>query len=236
MVQFNDNFIFCSWNDASIHEQFINIDRYYGEMLTNSIKILEQKGKLNLHKNKFYNYLLIDAKALYILLEKISDKKSPSIDDLAVFKNTIIYIGKGCENRKTAHFCDVFKMMTGEIKSTARLDKILRAWEMGEGVIVLEINSNSNNYISMCRETAMIWSVGESLTNLINGAAFGAMKTTWTYSEIKLFGDMLLFFALKMCINEKPKSILYSDFFEPKKYIFKSYYELKGILDCFLEM
>ena len=70
-------------------------------MLTNSIKILEQKGKLNLHKNKFYNYLLIDAKALYILLEKISDKKSPSIDDLAVFKNTIIYIGKGCENRKT---------------------------------------------------------------------------------------------------------------------------------------
>ena len=92
-----------------------------------------------------------------------------------------------------------------------RLQKILDIWGDGGGIIVLELYSDSNNYLSLCRENAMIQSAGRNLTNLIKGAAYGAMKSTWTKTEILLYGDMLFFFALKKCINDKPISILPCD-------------------------
>jgi hypothetical protein len=45
------------------------------------------------------------------------------------------------------------------------LKKILDIWGNGGGIIVLELCSNSNHFISMCRENAMIRAVGENLRN-----------------------------------------------------------------------
>ena len=230
-------------NADNIHEQFINIDHYYGKMLLDSINILEQNCSLKKHEEKFYNYLLLDAAALFNLLNNILDEQSTTIDDLVVFKTIIIYVGKGCNLRKHSHFSDSFKILTGvneDIKVTKRIQKILNIWRKGGGVIALELQSNSNHYISMCRENAMIRSVGQTLTNIIHGTEYGAMKTTWTPKETKLYGDMLLFFALKKCITDPPTSFLPNDVFtkatnHSKKYPMTNY-ELKGILDYFIEM
>ena len=243
MVHFRDNFIFGSCNAENLHEQFINIDRYYGEMLFDSIKVLEQKRILKTRKNIFYNYLIIDANGMFNFLKNIEEKQS-TLDDLVFFKSIIIYVGKGCRHRKTSHIFDSHKILTGAMKEdkfSKKLEKIISIWKTGGGVIALELHSKSNNYISMCRENAMIRSVGNNLTNLINGSAYGAMKTTWTQKDAKLYGDMLIFFALEKCIKEKPISILPSDMTlevsnTHKNYSIKTNYELKGILEYFLEM
>ena len=64
------------------------------------------------------------------------------------------------------------------------------------------------------------------------------MKTTWTPTETILYGDMLLFFALRKCIKDKPISILPSDMlsYETSKLNIKTKYELRGVLEYFLEM
>ena len=238
MAHFKTNFISCSRNDDSIQKQFIKTSHYYDRILSRSIKYLELGCKLKTKKHKFYNYLLIDARALYNLLDDISGL--PTLNDLVLFKSTIIYIGKGCKNRKNAHFLEIGKMLAGgnrrDVNLPSRLKNILNIWSKGCGVIVLEFLSNSNNYVSLCRENAMIHAAGVHLTNLIKGTAYGAMKTSWTKTDVVMFGDALLFSALQKCIKDKPKPLMQSDFVKPKKYIFNSYYELKGIIDCFLEM
>ena len=90
----------------------------------------------------------------------------------------------------------------------------------------------------------MIKAAGNKLTNLINGSVYGLMKSKWTLEEVKNFGEMLLYFALKQSIVERPSPIFPEDIknkkkvqvFEPKKYFIETNYELNGILDCFLDM
>ena len=123
---------------------------------------------------------------------------------------------------------------------------MLEIWEKGEGIIVLQILSDSDHHIAHCREHAMIKAAGKSLTNLINGSTYGLMKTKWTKSQIQNFGDMLLYFALKQCIVESPsqfypknipmKKERKTSVYEGKKYSIQFNYELNGILDCFLQM
>lgn len=241
MEYYWDNFIFRSCDTDSIHEQFIDINHYYEDMLIKSIKTLEENLILRKQKEIFYNYVLIDANAFVCLLKDISHKKEPSIDDLVFFKSIIIYVGKGCRLRKSSHLTDSYKILTGSMENgelPKRLKKILDIWGDGGGIMVLELCSDSNHFISMCRENAMIQSAGSNLTNLIKGAAYGAMKNTWTKKEILLYGDMLLFFALKKCINDKPISILPSDMIssEISKLNIRTKYELQGVLEYFLEI
>ena len=90
----------------------------------------------------------------------------------------------------------------------------------------------------------MIKAVGQTLTNILNGSIYGLMKDQWTQTEILNFGEMLLYFASKQCIIERPPTIFAEDVrkqktikvYEPKKYFIKSNYELNGILDYFLDM
>ena len=241
MGHFRDNFIFRSCNAGSILEQFIKINHYYEGMLIDSIKVLEDKYILKKRKEIFYNYILIDANAMFKLLENISNDQTATIDDLVLFKSIIIYVGKGCRLRKISHLADSYKILTGSMKDgklPKRLKKILEIWGNGGGIVVLELGSNSNHFISMCRENAMIRAVGENLTNIINGAAYGAMKSTWTPRETILYGDMLLFFALKKCIKDKPISVLPCDMLssETSNFNIKTKYELRGVLEYLLEM
>ena len=88
----------------------------------------------------------------------------------------------------------------------------------------------------------MIKAAGKRLTNLINGSIYGLMENKWTIQEVKNFGEMLLYFALKQCILERPSAYFPKNFvkkrsvYEAKKYYIQSNYELNGILDCFLDL
>ena len=64
------------------------------------------------------------------------------------------------------------------------------------------------------------------------------MKYVWNENEIKNYGTMILFNALKMCIIDKPRLIKHTDVGMP---IFRGKnvldnWELEGILQCFLEL
>ena len=222
---FENNFIFCSNNDQlCINDQFINIGRYYENRLSVSIDDLEKTKKLKIYEHKFYNYILLEAEPLEKLIEHIKSRAGVvtnidnvifkdidfyiTVNDLVFFKTIIIYIGKGCLNRKFSHFKDCLKHISGfEHKSKERISRIVDIWENNEGVGLLEIENNSNHYIACCRESSMIKSAGNHLTNQINGAKYGDMKTNWTLNDMKLFGDMLLYFALKKCIISMPDII-----------------------------
>ena len=129
----------------------------------------------------------MDAFSLYKLLERFDTDdvcglglKEVTKQDVDEFKDTIVYIGKGCNDRKMMHMFEAKSVFEGKInlkKISAKLTKIARIWENGKGVIILQIFSESDHYISLCRENAMIKAAGTKLTNLISGSIYGLMKS-----------------------------------------------------------
>ena len=222
------------------HELFVNVYLDYNDRLCNSISHLQLKGKLKQMPNKFYNYILVDADLLYKLLNSFDTNKvnfqSISSKDLADFKQAIIYIGKGVNDRKYSHLIEALSLIEGRMnikKVNAKYTKIVNIWNKKSGVIILHLFSDSNHYISLSRENAMIKAVGKSLTNLISGSVYGLMKNKWSQSEILNFGEMLLYFSLRQCIIERPNSFFPKDFknsknnnSNPKKYTFKHIFDL----------
>ena len=196
----------------------------------------------------------MDANLLYKFLKRFDTDglcdlmpKEITVEDLDTFRKLILYIGKGCNNRKFMHLIEAMAVFDRKMplkKISAKLSKIARLWEAGNGVVLLQIFNDSDQYMSPCRENAMIKAVGQNLTNILNGSIYGLMKDQWTQTEILNFGEMLLYFALKQCIIERPPTIFAEDVrkqktvkvYEPKKYFIKSNYELNGILDYFLDM
>ena len=161
-------------------------------------------------------------------------------------KNCIIYIEKSKNDRKRAHLLEGKKLLgtSSNLKMCEKYLKIQKVWKKGAGIVVMQIFSDADHYLALCRENAMIKAVGKTLTNLINGSIYGLMESKWTNFEIKNFGEMLLYFALNQCILERPTPIYIEDIkinrtkpiFEPKKYFIQSNYEFNGILDSFLDM
>ena len=91
----------------------------------------------------------------------------------------------------------------------------------------------------------MIRAAGSHLTNIINGSVFGLMKNSWSPTEIRNFGEMILYFSLRQCIIERPRPVYPKDVCtkpvcgsvsEPKKYFIGSNYELNGILEYLLNL
>ena len=193
---------------TSVHELFKNVSLIYGKELEKSIKSMYENGILHEKKHKkYYNYILLDAGLLRQFLEGFDSDdlciREVTTEDLEKFKCCIIYIGKGCGDRKYIHLYDTEKMLEGKLqieKRCAKYNKISQVWKKGEGVVPLQLCSDSDHYLALCRENSMIKAVGAKLTNLINGSIYGIMKNKWTIYEIKNFGDMLLYFALKQCI------------------------------------
>ena len=219
-----------------------------------SINSIKLKNALKPRGNKFYTYLILDANLLYKLIKRFDTNglcnlipKEITMEDQDLFRKLILYIGKGCNDRKFMHLIEALAVLDGKMplkKISAKLSKIAGIWETENGVVLLQIFNDSDHYISLCRENAMIKAVGNTLTNILNGSIYGLMKDEWTTTEILNFGEMLLYFAFKQCILERP-TIIYADdvrkrlptkVFEPKKYFIKSNYELNGILDYFLDL
>ena len=64
----------------------------------------------------------------------------------------------------------------------------------------------------MAREYALIKALGiKNITNKINGCPYGSMKTKWNDIEIINYGNMILYNALKMVIQENPPLIYPQD-------------------------
>ena len=89
---------------------------------------------------------------------------------------------------------------------------MLEIWKCGGGIVVLQLLSDSDHYLALCRENAMIKAAGKNIiTNINNGSVYGLMKNKWTFSEILNFGEMLLYFSLRKCIFERPWAIYPDD-------------------------
>ena len=122
--------------------------------------------------------------------------------------------------------------------------KIVNIWRGGNGVVAFQIFSDSDHYVALSRENAMINAAGFGTTNINQGSKYGLMKDKWTETEIRNFGETQLYFALKQCIVERPTPIFpenikkkkKENFHEAKKYNIKTNYEFNGIMDCFLNL
>ena len=199
-----------------------------------------RENLLKTKPNHYYNYLLIDSGKLLNLIDKLEASRQ-FIDQKIVedFKMTIIYIGKGSKNRKMFHIKDAKHRMDYDIEYNSKSESIINVWKNGNGIIVLQLFSESNHYVSLSRENAMIRAAKPNITNIRNGSAYGVMKTEWTNKEILAFGNNLLYYALKKCIIEQPSPIfptnLMSKKKKPKDFI-RTNYEYDGIMELFLEL
>ena len=249
MQHFKNNFILDSCSTNNVHELFINVGIIYGKLLTNSIKKLISNKQLKPKGNKYYCYLILDANLLYKLLDSFDTNsiciRDISLEDLYLFKQAIIYIGKGCNNRKTLHMLNaktLFEKNTSWNIMQGKFRRIVNIWKGGDGVIAFQIFSDSDHYVALSRENAMINAAGCVTSNINKGSVYGLMKEKWTKHEIKNFGELQLYFALKQCIVERPAPIFPENIkkkknvHELKKYHIKTNYEFNGIMDCFLNL
>ena len=132
MSYFRQNFLDNSCIVNNVHELFENVSRIYGQDLENSIRDLYLKGTLKeKNTNKYYNYLILDAGKLYKLMERFDTNelclREVQNTNLSDFKKCIIYIGKGCGERKYIHLREAEDLMNGHLckkKSSAKYTKI----------------------------------------------------------------------------------------------------------------
>ena len=203
---FKDNLITDSCIIDNVHELFVSVYLSY---------CMDLEKSLGNRKNKIsYNYILIEASVLYKIIDRINDSvlgiRPITMLDILLFKEALIYIGKGQKDRKDSHLKEAFKLLIGKLDEaliTEKHTRIVNAWMHGEGIVVLQFLNDSDSFLSLCRESAMIKSAGDNLSNVRNGSAYGSMKNKWTNTEILNFGEMLLYFSLKQCILERPSPI-----------------------------
>ena len=194
-----------------------------------------------------YNYLIMDGTKLFRILNNYNHhdliSKTITNEDFEHFKRSCIYAGKGTNDRKMSHLIFGKQILLKELvlrKINAKFSKITQIWERNDGIVILHLFTETNHYEAMSREYAMIKALGiNNVTNEINGSQFGAMKNKWNYFEITNYGNMILYNALKMAINENPPLIFHSDI-QKKRTISRKNgiedFELEGILSCFLEL
>ena len=231
-----------------MHELFISVTLQYSKNLESSIELLKEEELLKPKARKNVdNYIILDAKPLSQLIESVDlnglNLRSISTDDLLIFKKCLLYIGKGKNNRKYQHLQEGKLLYDGNLKLAKVSAELTKIWKLGDGIVAVQLFSDSDHYLSLCRANLMIKAAGNKLTNLISGSIYGLMKSKWTPYEIKKFGEMHLYSALKQCIYERPtpiyshevKKMTQKTVYEPKKYCLKNNYEFNGILDYFLE-
>ena len=84
---------------------------------------------------------------------------------------------------------------------------ILELWKRNTGICILQLPVETNHFEAHCKEYALIKAINlRHLNNQINGTAYGCMKM-WNDTEVRNFGNMLLYYAMNICINERPAII-----------------------------
>ena len=204
---------------SNVYEMFVNVQNIYTNLLRKSIEEEIEDGRLaNCGNPNFYTYVILDAKKLYKILDEYSkevftpaDVLNEHVDEL---KENIDYVGKGKATRNFDHAIDCKKLIEGKKtckKENRKSDKIIESWENGNGIVILRLSTETSHFEAHAREYAVIKSVGiNNITNIINGTPYGIMKT-WNSIEVANYGTMILYKALKMCINDPPRIIHIND-------------------------
>ena len=228
-----------------IFEMFINIQNIYTRGLRASIDREIRAGALKITGNPvYYNYLILDGSKLYNILKCYNNSVlAPTRienKDVDLFRGSCLYAGEGKNYRKFQHAIEGKKIQDGELvldKVSGKFCKIIKIWEDGKGIVILHLFTETTHYEAHAREYAIIKALNvNNITNIVNGTAYGAMKNTWNETAIVNYGSMILYNALKMCINDPPRIIKSEDIVLPKKRCSRSNWELQGILQCFLEL
>ena len=209
---------------ANVYEIFASTYQSYNAILRASIDKYLSEGSLPQHGNPtYYSYVILDVAKLYSILDRYNSGLATTEicnADFDIFKDCIIYIGKGKNDRKIQHAISGKKFMENILAlsgNTDRLSKIAQLWENGNGVAILQLTNEITHYEAHAREFAMIKAMGlDSITNVINGVAYGVMGHGWNDIEVVNYGTMMLYNALKLCILERPRSIMSSDIMLPK--------------------
>ena len=128
---------------------------YYGKLLSKPInkQLLDRTLAV---KRIYYCYLIIDAEQLVLLINSLEDK-SWNIEACDL------------ENFKMMHLVEAKNILSAGIKqgyNGVKFDRILNIWKRGGGIIALQIFSDSDNYISMAREYAMIKAAKNYIANI----------------------------------------------------------------------
>ena len=209
---------------ANVYELFASTYQSYNAILRASIDKYLSDGSLPQHGNPtYYNYVILDVAKLYKILDRYNRNLAPAEicnADLDCFKDCIIYIGKGKNDRKIQHAISGKKFMENILAlsgNTDRLSKIAELWENGNGVAILQLTNEITHYEAHAREYAIIKTMGlDNITNVINGVAYGVVGQGWSDIEVANYGTMMLYNALKLCILERPRIIMSSDIMLPK--------------------
>ena len=194
---------------------FFKIFTYYSRKLEISIKKDINEGVLDYKKKKYYNYLILRSSPLEKILKYFFTKDldgagfSITPELLLFFLSSIEYIGKGCGQRRFQHLKDAKKYLLGLWKGnvSTKLQHLSDLLKHRNGLLVIQIFTDSDNYMAMCKEHAMICTCLGYITNVRKGSPYGDMARLWSDTEIINYGYMCLFFALRQCIIESPNEI-----------------------------
>ena len=97
--------------------------------------------------------------------------------------------------------------VAGKGKTSEKLNTLSKYLQDRNGLIVVQVLADSDNYMSLCREHAIICTSLGYITNMWKGSPYGDMANKWSDIEILNFGYICLFFALRQCIIESPNEI-----------------------------
>ena len=194
---------------------FIKIYTYYSRKLEISIKKDIYSGILAYKKKKIYNYIILRSSPLEKILLHFFTRDIDSVgfdislDLLMYFISSIEYIGKGCGQRRFQHLKDAKLYLQGcwKGKVSLKLKILAEHLKNHEGLLVIQLFADADNYMALCREHAMICTCLGFITNVRKGSPYGEMVLSWTDLETLNYGYMCLFLALRQCITERPNEI-----------------------------
>ena len=187
---------------------FSDVYLHYVRKLRNSTRqILRDTKMKRFKKSDFYNYIILNAtKCNQLLSSLIQSEFYISSEILNNFKQCCIYIGKGTNRRKFDHVVTARNSNIDDHNKNSLT--IQHLWSNREGIMVFHFPNEVNHYEAHSREFALIKAVGlKQLNNVINGTAYGSIQY-WTETEIHNFGNMMLYNAIKICVNDPPHIIL----------------------------
>ena len=195
-----------------IFEMFENVFKLFDKKLKKSIfKQIKPRGKKR--RPLYYNYAICNGTKLALFLKQFDkyclSNGNITLEHLYELKCLIDYLGKGINTRMISHL--LTEKNSNIMIKTDKNAKIREIWNKGEGISIIRLCGDINHFEALSREYALIKAIGlQNLTNQVNGTRYGIMHD-WNNELIINFGNMLLYYTLKMIIQSKPNILYESD-------------------------
>ncbi|XP_011310173.1 uncharacterized protein [Fopius arisanus] len=155
-----------------------------------------------------FNYLLLDPRVTNDLPR--TGNSLSLAERWKIFLEAIFYVGKGKSARPAAHLYEAFDLWTGKKRNNQpndKLKRIMEIWKSGQGVVSLQVFSNSMQEEAFTREAAMIDALGSTnLSNCLRGQYYGIVSTM-NMAEKKMLGKFLLYNAMQIFMHEGERQL-----------------------------